>query len=347
MSTLPADGNLENAARTVAETKVNVDKIRDVVAELIGGDDDFVTNEELTISSGAVTPTRAVHSIDTESDAATDDLANIVTTNHPEARLLLIYPESATHTVVVKDQAGGAGQIHTADGEDFSMDEIDKRLLLFRKGTDWYEIGRFYGSSIDDLRTYLGLGSSAIVDAGTAASEMVQLNASAQIPAVDGSNLTAVDNRQYILLQDQKTQGTHGGASSATTWHVRDINTEVVDEPTACSISSNQITLDAGTYYCRISAPAVGAQNNQIRLHETTSTLSDVYGTCQWGHTSYVSTTGSVLTGKLVISSANETANQNIFEIQHYITAAHVNGLGIYTNVGTEVYTIAEFWKVR
>lgn len=41
-------------------------------------------------------------------------------------------------------------------------------------------------------RTNLGLGSSAIVNAGTGASQMVQLTAAAKLPAVDGSLLTNV-----------------------------------------------------------------------------------------------------------------------------------------------------------
>ena len=350
MSELPVDGNLENAARTVAETKVNIDKIRDVVAELIGGDEDFSTNEELTISSGSVTPIRAIHSIDTEGDASTDNLDNIVTTNHPESRLLLIYPENAGHTVVVRDTQGGAGQIHTADGNNYSMDEVDKRFLIYRSGADWYEIDRFYGTSIDDHRTYLGLGTSAIVDAGTGNNEMVQLNSSAEIPAVSGVNVTLVDNRQYILVQDQKSNGTHGGSASATTWNVRDINTEVVDEPTVCSISSNQITLLAGTYYTRISAPARLVDRQKLRLHETTSTLSDIIGTSEYSSSAaYYAVTRCVLVGKFTISAANESAGQNIFEVQHYTeTARASDGLGLAAAASViEIYTIAEFWKVR
>ena len=348
MTAPTTDGYLENAARTVAEMKTAIDQNRDAMCELLGCDDDFSTNEELTISSGSVTPTRAIHSIDTESDASTDDLANIVTTNHPESRLLLIYPESAARTVVVKDTAGGAGQIHTADGNDFSMDEVDKRLLLYRSGTDWYEILRAYGSSLDDCRTYLGLGSAAEEDVGTAANEVVQLNGSAELPAVSGANVTLVDNRQYILIEDQKSAGTNGGSASATTWNVRDLNTEVADEPGAASLSSNQITLTAGTYYCRISAPAYRVTTHKIRLHETTSTLADIYGTCEMAIADYNAQTRSVLAGKFTISSANESAGQNIFEVQHYTTAASsTTGLGYSTNVGTEVYTIAEFWKVR
>ena len=56
----------------------------------------------------------------------------------------------------------------------------------------------------------------------------------------------------------------------------------------------------------------------------------------------------SVLVGKFTISDANVTANQNIFEIQHYTESEYtISGLGVAGSVTTEVYTIAEFWKVR
>ena len=41
-------------------------------------------------------------------------------------------------------------------------------------------------------RTNLGLGSAATLDVGTSANNVVQLNGSAQLPAVDGSNLTGI-----------------------------------------------------------------------------------------------------------------------------------------------------------
>jgi len=41
-------------------------------------------------------------------------------------------------------------------------------------------------------RTNLGLGTAATLNVGTSASNVVQLNGSAQLPAVDGSNLTGI-----------------------------------------------------------------------------------------------------------------------------------------------------------
>ncbi len=41
-------------------------------------------------------------------------------------------------------------------------------------------------------RTNLGLGTAAVANTGTSANNVVQLNGSAQLPAVDGSNLTGI-----------------------------------------------------------------------------------------------------------------------------------------------------------
>jgi len=61
-----------------------------------------------------------------------------------------------------------------------------------------------YGATlVDDLnaaaaRTTLGLGSAAVEDAGTGAGEMLQLDASARIPAVDGSLVTGLISKGWL-----------------------------------------------------------------------------------------------------------------------------------------------------
>jgi microcystin-dependent protein len=47
-------------------------------------------------------------------------------------------------------------------------------------------------STATDARTNLGLGTAAVLNVGTAANNIVQLNGSAQLPAVDGSLLTGI-----------------------------------------------------------------------------------------------------------------------------------------------------------
>ena len=94
---------------------------------------------ELTISSGAVTADRSWHTIDTESDAATDDLDTITATHFVSGDRLIISPENDARTVVVKHNTGN---IHLVGGTDFTMDDIDDRIELHYNGTDWVELYR-------------------------------------------------------------------------------------------------------------------------------------------------------------------------------------------------------------
>tara|TARA_Y100000310_G_scaffold319140_1_gene374059 strand:+ start:1167 stop:1643 length:477 start_codon:yes stop_codon:yes gene_type:complete len=95
----------------------------------------FIAATELTIATGAVTATQTLHKIDTESDAATDDLDTI--SGGVEGYLLIIYPEDSARTVVAKD---GTGNLSLAG--DFSMDHADDRLTLLHDGTNWVELSR-------------------------------------------------------------------------------------------------------------------------------------------------------------------------------------------------------------
>lgn len=110
----------------------------DILAELLGSQ----APEAVTIVAGVITPARGSVLVDTEAAAASDDLATIVTTNLPEGRLLLLRPAANGRTVVVKHQAGGAGQIKLVGSADLSLDSIDKWVLLERTGADWRELVR-------------------------------------------------------------------------------------------------------------------------------------------------------------------------------------------------------------
>lgn len=151
---------------------------------------------ELTISSGSVTPTRALHAVDTEADAGTDDLANALTASVRDGHIWYMRAANAARTVVVKNAAGGAGQFHLADNADFSLDDTDKWLLLVRRSTDWYEVARNFGADAAAARAFYGLGSAAVEDVGTATGDVVQLEdvgGSPGLPAVDGSQLTGIN----------------------------------------------------------------------------------------------------------------------------------------------------------
>jgi len=94
-------------------------------------------SSELTISGGEVTVTSSVHTIDTESDAGTDDLDTINVTPLG-AHLLLIRAADSGRTVVCKD---GTGNLNLAG--DFSLTHVDDTLLLAYDGSaNWNEVSR-------------------------------------------------------------------------------------------------------------------------------------------------------------------------------------------------------------
>lgn len=105
---------------------------------------------ELTIASGSVTRTQFFHRIDTEADAASDDLDQIV--GGQAAMMLLIRPENDARTVVVKHNVPGAADadnILLSNGSDYTMDNISDMLLLMYDATigagSWVEVARGSG----------------------------------------------------------------------------------------------------------------------------------------------------------------------------------------------------------
>ena len=94
---------------------------------------------ELTISSGAVTRTQVYHTIDTESDAASDDLDTI--NGGTEGDIIVIRAEDQTRSVVVKS---GVGNIVLKTGMDETLNDIDDHLALICDGTNWHDIVTSY-----------------------------------------------------------------------------------------------------------------------------------------------------------------------------------------------------------
>ncbi|MEW6263390.1 MAG: phage tail protein [Thermodesulfobacteriota bacterium] len=136
MTTFPAANYMTDSARTEGEFKTGLESILAGIKELLGG----AAESTLTIASGSVTPTAAVHSVDTEGAVASDDLTNISQTNHPDGRLLLIRCVSASRAVVLKHSAGGIGQLSLIGGADLTLNNVGYWIMLKRTGNLWEEI---------------------------------------------------------------------------------------------------------------------------------------------------------------------------------------------------------------
>ena len=83
---------------------------------------------------------------------------------------------------------GGDGQVLTSDGTNVTFQTVSAsdptKLAIANNLSDL--------NNASTARTNLGLGTSATLDYGTGANEIVKLDGSAKLPAVDGSNLTNV-----------------------------------------------------------------------------------------------------------------------------------------------------------
>ncbi|MGH6879270.1 hypothetical protein [Hypericibacter sp.] len=156
MTSLPIAGYFANAVRSVGEMKQAFEDQRNFIAQLIGGAQEV----QATIAGDSITPASGVIKVETEAGAGTDNLATIVQTNLPDGSLLMLRPLNAAHVVVVKNAAGGGGQILTANAADFSMNSTKMWLLLKRTGTNWEEVARFYGDQLSAQKAYLGISGS-------------------------------------------------------------------------------------------------------------------------------------------------------------------------------------------
>lgn len=152
----------------------------------------------------------------------------------------------------------------------------------------------------------------------------------------------------YVCIQDRKSQNTAGGTFTAGDWRTRTLNTEAADTGNHASVASNQISLAAGTYRVRASAPALAVLQNQARIYNITDSAvlqdtsgNDLVGSTQYaGVNTYITQTESIIVGRFTI------AGTKTLELQHKSAATKAdNGFGVAANLATEIYAVVEFWK--
>jgi hypothetical protein len=159
---------------------------------------------------------------------------------------------------------------------------------------------------------------------------------------ITDERIPAAGRDAYVYIRDEQTSGTAGGAFNSGGWRTRTLNTEVNDSSGVASLSSNQVTLQAGTYRFKARAPALYVDGHKCRLANVTD--SNYY----YGSNAYTDAVGagrmtdSVVSGEFTITSAKT------FELQHYCqTTKSGDGFGSPMSFGViEVFTEVEFWRV-
>lgn len=121
-----------------------IDKLGTLVADIDMGEHSinnlllltFKDAIELTISGGSITATQAYHTVDTEADAATDDLDTIA--GGMAGEILYLRAANGARTVVLKHMTGN---IITPEGIDYPLNKANKVVELLSDGTNWRIIG--------------------------------------------------------------------------------------------------------------------------------------------------------------------------------------------------------------
>ena len=145
----------------------------------------------------------------------------------------------------------------------------------------------------------------------------------------------------YAIIVDQKSSGTDGGSSSGGNWNTRDLNTELSDPDGIVSISSNQFTLQAGSYFLEAAAPSYKPNRHKLKLYQTSGTPSDIaFGTSEFVNQDEGMQSTASLSCRFTISTATT------YEIRHYIqTSKSGNGLGVGISAGVEYFCIVKIFK--
>lgn len=171
-------------------------------------------------------------------------------------------------------------------------------------------------------------------------------------PAVSQADIAGIANAlstaNLLYIEDQQASGTNGGTSTGAVWNTRVLNTQVVSNISGASLSVNQITLPAGTYWIEFDAPArVGAVSTLVhkaRLRNITDATTPIAGSSEenGANVSDQAVTRSFGAGLLTIGAAK------VFELQHYVSVGFANqGFGTAVTSGeNEIYARIKIWKV-
>ena len=260
---IDSSGNLNAISLKVGGTEV-VDSSGDIAAASVpaaalasgpinaSGQLDFDTATELTIASGVITATNNYHTIDTQSDGASDDLDTITAgTNVSAGFVLVVQPANAARTVVLKNGTGGADNLDI--GADVTLDESYSTYALVYDGSNWRPFSYAASVTASTISGTLAVGSGGtgatsltdgglLLGSGTGAITALGVATNGQIPIGDGSTDPQLAN---ITGTSNEIEITNGSAS---------IQVGIVTDPTLAG--SNISALNGSNISSGTVAPA-------------------------------------------------------------------------------------------
>jgi len=153
-------------------------------------------------------------------------------------------------------------------------------------------------------------------------------------------NILSMD--KYMYVREEQTSGTNGGTSSTTTTVTRTLNTVKVNTISGASLTSNQVTLPAGTYYIKGSCPAYKSLGIKAFIENITDTTTELVGQSCYCPLTEAGMYIAPVIGKITLAATK------IIALQLYTQGGYATyGLGNTVNSGdVEVFSELEIWKL-
>jgi hypothetical protein len=168
----------------------------------------------------------------------------------------------------------------------------------------------------------------------------VSINGS-KVGEFNSNGWQGLDNR--IIFVDSKGDGVSGGTATSGSYNTRDITALIVNRIAGSSLSSNQITLPAGTYLWDSEHTAYNVNGHQAKLRNITASTDLIIGSTEWSNNGSASTTKSRIKDQFTL------AVSSIVEVQHRPQSTiATNGFGIAAafTVTENIYSQGEIIKI-
>ena len=163
------------------------------------------------------------------------------------------------------------------------------------------------------------------------------------LPAISGANLTGISAglfSSYAIITHEKSNNTHGSSLSNSSYATRELNTEVADPDNIVSVSGNQFTLQAGTYFIESMSIIHRGNMSQSMLYNVTDSSVVQYGMSVHSSDGNSGNVISPVVARVTIGSAKA------FSIQSRVSNTDGENSGLANNFGnTQIYTIIKIFK--
>ena len=215
---------------------------------------------------------------------------------------------------------GSANTVLQSDGTDASYGQVATAMIADDAVTN---------AKMDDD----AVGVDELSATGTASSSVFLRG--------DNTWAQAGDNFATSLLhvRDEKADTTAPQTLTSGSWDQRNLTTVLTNEITSASLSSNEISLPAGSYWTSCSAPATDSNAHRLRLQNTTDATTLLVGLNAFNTSGDGSSTTAVLYGRFTLSGTRT------IQLQHRVAVSNPGGTASSFGV-VEVYADVQIWKI-